>query len=128
MNKNKLIYPKLSYLLTGVCFEVHNKLGRYAREKQYGDCFEEKLSQLKISFIRESSIMNSGNRVDFLVDNKVVVEFKTKPVITKDDYYQVQRYLQSSGVKLALLVNFRSKFLKPARVIRIDTDAKKKFE
>ena len=42
-NANKLIYPKLSYVVTGICFDVHNELERYSREKQYGDLIERKL-------------------------------------------------------------------------------------
>ena len=63
-NKNeKLIYPELSYTLTGICFEVHNELGRYAREKQYGDLLEKKLKERKISHKRELRIDKTGNIV-----------------------------------------------------------------
>ncbi len=127
-NKNgKLIYPELSYILTGLCFEVHNQLGRYAREKQYGDLLEETLREIKIPYKREFRIGKSGNMVDFFIDNRVVLELKAKPLILKEDYYQAQRYLQISNIKLALLVNFRNRYLKPIRVIRIDTDVKHKF-
>jgi len=124
---NKLIYPELSYLITGMCFEVHNKLGRYAREKQYGDLLEEKLKEIKIPYKRESKIGKTGNTIDFLIDNKIILELKAKSFILKEDYYQTQRYLQILNIKLALLANFRNRYLKPIRIIRIDTNTKSKF-
>lgn len=73
-NKNgKLIYPELSYLLTGVCFDIHNQLGRFCREKQYADLMEKRLTELKILFKREYRHTSSGNVLDFLVDDKIVL-------------------------------------------------------
>ena len=93
----KIIYPELSYALTGICFNVHNELGRYEREKQYGDLLEEKLKEVKIPYKREFRIEKTGNTVDFLVDDKIIVELKAKPLILKEDYYQTQRYLQATN-------------------------------
>ena len=114
----KLIYPKLSYQITGICFEAHNELGRFAREKQYGNYIEKRLKESGIKFEKELSISDVGNTVDFLIDDKIVLELKNKEVTTKMDYFQVQRYLQSTGLKLGLLINFRNKYLRPKRIIK----------
>lgn len=118
--KGELIYPELSFVLTGICFAVHNTLGPFSREKQYGDLFEEKLQERKLPYQRELRIGDSGNTLDFVVENKLALEFKAKRMFVKDDYYQVQRYLQESGFRLCLLVNFRDRQIKPIRVVRID--------
>ncbi len=49
----KVIHPELSYLLTGICFEVHNELGRFSREKQYCDLLEIRLRGRDIPYKRE---------------------------------------------------------------------------
>ena len=123
----ELILKELSFRIYGVLFAVHNELDRYCREKQYGDLLEKKLKELGIKYKREVKIGNSGNIADFIIENEIVLELKAKPVMLKDDYYQLQRYLQTLNIKLGLLVNFRNKYLKPIRVIKIDTDNKDKF-
>lgn len=123
----KVIYPELSYALNGALFATHNRLGRFEKEKRYGDVFEEELQIRKVSYRREVTLGESGNRVDFLAEEKMVVELKAKRGFTQEDFRQIQNYLQESGIKLGLLVNFRDILLKPKRIVRIDTDSKNKM-
>jgi len=60
-----------------------------------------------------------GNIVDFMIDEVILVDLKAKKFITKDDYYQMLRYLQASNLKLGLLINFRNSHLKPKRTINL---------
>ena len=53
---DKVLYPELSYIITGILFGVHNELGQFAREKQYGDLIERKLEESKIEYKREINI------------------------------------------------------------------------
>jgi GxxExxY protein len=61
--------------------------------------------------------LSGRNKVDFVVEDKIVVEIKAKRVIEREDYYQVQRYLVAMNKKLGLLVNFRDKYLRPKRIL-----------
>lgn len=116
----KVLYPELSYAISGILFAVHNELGQYAREKQYGDLLEEKFKETKISYKREVPISNTGNILDFIIEDKIILELKNIRILTKESYRQIQNYLQQADIKLGLLVNFRPRYLKPVRVIRID--------
>jgi len=57
------------------------------------------------------------NKVDFLIEEKIILEVKAKPYITKSDYYQVRRYLEALGKKLAIIVNMRRYYINPKRVL-----------
>ncbi|MEK7157857.1 MAG: GxxExxY protein [Patescibacteria group bacterium] len=116
----KVLYPELSYKVVGILFETHKELGFYAREKQYGDMIEKKLKELNIIYKRELAISNTGNILDFLVDNKIILELKSVREISKEYYRQLQNYLQQTNMKLGMLVNFRAIHLKPIRVLKID--------
>lgn len=119
-NNLKLIYPELSYAITGACFSVHNALGRYSKEKQYSDALEQMFKEKSIDYEREFLAKGTGNIIDFFIDDKIVLEVKAKPTITKQDYYQTQRYLHALNAKLGLLCNFRNTFLKPLRVLKTE--------
>ena len=123
INKN-ILYPELSYKICGLCFYIHNKLGRYRNEKQYADALEELLKERKIKYNREKALPASfsgeksrRNIPDFIVDDKIIIELKTKPLILKDDYFQLRRYLVSYNKELGLIINFRQKYLYPKRIL-----------
>lgn len=120
----KLIHKELSYKINGILFDVHNELGRFRSEKEYCDGIEKKLKIFKIDYLREKILPPSfdgeqlgRNRVDFLIDDKIILEIKTKKAIERADYYQALRYLSALSMKLAVLVNFHQRYLTPRRVL-----------
>ncbi len=125
-NKIELLYPKLSYKISGVLFKVHNKLGRFCREIQYGDLLEVELKNAGLIFEREKVLpvldigeKDASNKVDFCIEGKILLDLKAKKFITKEDYFQMQRYLQCSKLELGLIVNFRNVYVKAQRVINV---------
>ena len=73
INKSsKILYPELSYAITGAAFDVHNSIGRYAKEKTYSDALELALKSRGISFLREYKIVETNERVDFLINNEII--------------------------------------------------------
>ena len=120
----KIIYKELSYKIIGLLFETHKNLGIYRNEKQYADYFEELLKQENIKYEREYKFKDCkyGQEkirciCDFIVDEKIILEFKAKNFITKEDYFQTKRYLITLNLKLGIVVNFRQKRLAPKRIL-----------
>lgn len=123
INKN-VIYPELSYKICGFSFYIHNKLGRFRNEKQYADAFEQILKESKIKYDREKPLLpcfkgekDRRNIPDFIINDKIIVDLKAKDFITKEDYFQMRRYLSSYKQELGLIINFRQKYLYPKRVL-----------
>jgi GxxExxY protein len=119
----RIIEKELCFKITGLCFQTHKRLGRFCRERQYCDDFEILLKKTKWVYSREYEIKNlnpdspGGNRVDFLIEKRIPLDFKAKNFITKEDYYQMLRYLSAAKLEIGLIVNFRDSHLKPKRVL-----------
>ena len=95
-NKQKIVYPELSYEVCGILFKTHNDLGRFCNEKQYGDAVEQLLIEHNIKYEREKRLptffvgeQDGRSIVDFLIEGKILLELKTKRMVSKEDYYQV---------------------------------------
>ncbi len=120
----KIIYPDLSFKINGILFKTHNHLGKYCNEKQYADFIEKLLKESQLKYEREKVLPPSfegekegRNKVDFLIEDTIVLELKSKKIISKDDYYQTKRYLVALNKKLGILVNFRSTYIYPKRIL-----------
>lgn len=99
----KVLYPELSYLIVGILFEAHKELGQYAREKQYGNLIEKKLKEKNILHQRELAISNTGNILDFLIEDKIILELKSVREINSEYYRQIQNYLQQTNKKIGFI-------------------------
>jgi GxxExxY protein len=127
--KHKLIYSELTYKINGILFRVAKNLGQYHNEKQYCDAIEKELQKAGIRYEREKALPisfdgeNKGrNKVDFLIDDVLILEIKAKLFITHEDYYQTMRYLKAAGKKLAILVNMRRRAITPKRILNSEAE------
>ncbi len=123
-NLNKILNPELSYKIYGACFGAHNKFGQFRSEKSYADALEQKFIEDNIKYVREVALKPSfdgenknRNIPDFVVEDLIILDVKAKRIITKEDYYQMKRYLEAADKELGLIVNFRQKYLSPKRVL-----------
>jgi len=124
-NKNtKIIYPELSYKITGILFKVHNELGNRYHEKYYQRAVENEPRANNIKFAKELSVDLTYNgekigkyRLDFFIDDKIILEIKTVPRLNPTDFKQVTAYLRSKNIKLGILANFRTEKLTSKRIL-----------
>ena len=108
----------------GILFEVHNRLGGNFEEKYYQRAVEKMFKLNKLKYDREllANISFEGDRIgkyflDFLVEDKVVVELKAVPRLLPIHFRQVRSYLKVKKLELGILANFRSEKLVFKRVL-----------
>ena len=124
---SEIILPELSYKVMGVLFGIHRELGPVQKEKNYQDAVEVMLKKNNIKCEREKEIelevggeKVKGFFLDFLIENKLILELKAKKFISHEDVRQVLRYLKSANLPLGIVVNFKRKSLEYKRLINPD--------
>ena len=109
-----LIYPEESKRILGIAMQLHREMGCGFKEYVYQDAFEVLLKENKIQYEREKHInlvfhgvlLNHDFYYDFLIEDKIGVEFKAMSEITGEFEAQIINYLHVSNHKLGLLLNF----------------------
>jgi len=116
---------ELTAKIIGCALEVHKVLGNGFQEVIYQRALAIEMMHQGLSFVREQEmqIYYKGQgigtrRVDFFVDNKVMVEIKA--VIQLEDVHLAQaiNYLEAYGIGVGLLINFGAKSLQFKRVMK----------
>jgi hypothetical protein len=109
-------HPELSYQLVGLAFKARKAVGRFGKERDYCLAMESELKNAAISFVRKGTI--AGYRINYIVDNKIALIVRAKKYLLTDDYWKIKKCLHAINLDLALLLNFKTDFLKPIRIVK----------
>lgn len=104
---------ELTEQIIGAAIEVHRHLGPGLLESIYEVALAHELSlrdvkcetQVSVDVLYKE-IRIQGQRLDLIVDGKVIVEVKSMKSIPEVASAQVLSYLRATGIKRALLINF----------------------
>lgn len=122
--QNKRIVPLLEKDLTdkiiGAAIEVHRVLGPGLLESAYQLCLAQECKMQKILFEEQVALklnykgiaLESGYRMDFIFDKRVVVELKAVEQVLPVHEAQLLTYLKLTGIRVGLLINFNTPVLK----------------
>ncbi|RIJ47247.1 GxxExxY protein [Maribellus luteus] len=121
----KYKYQDLTHEVIGAAMEVHRSLGNGFQEVIYQRALAIELELRKIAFEREKEmpLVYKGfdigtRRVDFFIDEKIMLEIKA--VIQLEDVHLAQaiNYLEAYGMEIGLLINFGNTSLQFKRVMK----------
>ena len=103
---------------------IHSDFGNGFQETIYQRCLAIEFKENNIDFVREKEMdlyyknKNVGTRrVDFLVENKIMVELKAVTKLEDVHLAQTINYLEAYGLDIGLLINFGSRSLDFKRVM-----------
>lgn len=106
--------------IIGAAIEVHKSLGPGLLESVYEECLFYELSLRKLNVDRQIELsvnykevkLDIGYRLDFLVEDKVVVELKAVDKLISIHDAQLFTYMKLVNCSVGLLVNFNVPILK----------------
>ena len=110
----EIIYAKESYAIMGACFQVYKDMGHGFLEPVYQECMKIEFDHLGIPFEEQRSLLLSyrGKQLrqtyqpDFICYDKIILELKAVERLADEHRCQVLNYLNATGFKLGLLINF----------------------
>lgn len=111
----------LSKIILDVAFNIHRELGPGLFESVYEEIMHYEFTEEKGLYVQRQEIipvtwksktMELGFKADLIVEREVLIEIKSVEEIKPVHLKQVMTYLKLTGLKLALLINFKEALLK----------------
>ena len=104
----------LSQVIVDSAFKVHTNMGPGLLESVYEHCLCHEFkcrgipfqSQLSLPVLYDGIRIETGLRIDLIVDGRVIVELKAVEVMHPLYTAQLLTYLKLTGLRLGLLINF----------------------
>ena len=119
-NSTQLLEKDLTDQIIAAAIEVHRALGPGLLESAYQLCMVHESKLRNLSFEQQVPLkiaykgleLDGGYRLDFVYDNRVVVELKTVESVLPVHEAQLLTYLKLTGIRVGLLINFNVPVLK----------------
>ena len=110
----------VSHAVNGAAIEVHRELGPSLLEALYERALAEEFRLRGIRFTRQTEVaakykgvdLGGFYRLDFMVENTVVVEVKAVQHILPVHRAQLLTYLRITGYEIGLILNFHAAVMK----------------
>jgi len=116
-------YKEITEKIIGCSMKVHSALGNGFQEVIYQRALEIEMEDAGLTFARELSMpifykgRNIGERrVDFFVEEKIMVELKAIIQLENVHLAQAKNYLEAYNMEVGLLINFGSTSLQFKRL------------
>jgi GxxExxY protein len=106
--------------IVDAAFKVHKNLGPGLIEKVYEACFCHELSkqgtpyqrQVMMPIVYDGTLLDENLRLDVLVDNLIICEFKAVDELNPIWEAQLVTYLKLTHKRLGFLINFNVTLIK----------------
>lgn len=103
-----------------IAINIHKQLGPGLLESVYAKCFYFELAQRNIAFEREKAVpiifnelkIDDGLRLDLLIDDLVIIEFKAQENYHPVWEAQLLSYLKLTRKRLGYLINFHTPLMR----------------
>jgi GxxExxY protein len=125
-----LLYPELSFKITGVLFDVHNTLGGGHPEKYYQKAVALGLKEQGIHFkeqfyvpVQYSQVTIGKYYLDFLIEDKIILELKRGKYYSRGVINQTRQYLDALELKLGILACFGHDSVITKRIVNLVSDS-----
>lgn len=124
MIKKEYKYSELTAKIIGAAMEVHRHLGSGFQEVIYQRALSIEFNLQSLAHEREKEMSLTykeypigQRRVDFYVEDKIMVEIKAVKELEDVHLAQAINYLEAYGLEIGLLINFGSRKLEFKRVM-----------
>ena len=118
-----MLHEELTKKIIGCAMEVHRRLGNGFQEVIYQRALEMEMHLAGLKFSRELEMPIyyrdteiGTRRVDFFVEEKVMVELKALIKLEDVHLAQAMNYLEAYKMEIGLLINFGARSLEFKRV------------
>ena len=115
-DKGDFLYSDITYKIRGACFKIWKEFRGAFKEKIIERALAKELQNrgLTVDTQKQISVLYDNEKIgkyvpDMVVDDKIIVELKSKTFLTKEDEKQFWLYLKGSEYRLGLLINFGRK-------------------